>query len=60
LRLEAASPGQVSADMIRNLGITYVPFLAVLYSAAALTMSRYSISRSSHEQTLRELAATKP
>lgn len=57
---DGASPGQVPADVIRNLGITYVPFLAVLYGAAALMMSRYSISRSSHEQTLRELAATKP
>ena len=54
---EAAKPGQVAPEVVRNLGLVYVPTLAVLYGLAVLILSGYRISRASHEESLRKLAA---
>ena len=50
-------PGAVPAEIVRNLGLVYVPIQAVLYGTATLLLIGYGISRSSHMDTLRKLAA---
>jgi Na+/melibiose symporter-like transporter len=52
-----AKPGSVPADVIRALGLTYVPVQVVLYGITVLLLIGYRISRKSHEDTLRKLAA---
>jgi len=52
-----AQPGEVDADVVRRLGLVFVPLLCVLYVAALVLLSRYRISRSGHEDNLRRLAA---
>jgi Na+/melibiose symporter-like transporter len=52
-----AKPGQVDPDVIRHLGLVYVPTQAVLYGTATLLLLGYRISRASHAETLRKLAA---
>jgi Na+/melibiose symporter-like transporter len=50
-------PGQVPADIVRALGLTYVPVQFVLYGVTVLLLAGYRISRTSHAETLRRLAA---
>jgi GPH family glycoside/pentoside/hexuronide:cation symporter len=50
-------PGAVDPQIVRNLGLVYVPTQMVLYGAATLLLLGYGISRSSHMDTLRKLAA---
>lgn len=50
-------PGAVPVEVIRALGMTYVPVQAVLYGTTVLLLIGYRISRRSHEDTLRKLAA---
>jgi Na+/melibiose symporter-like transporter len=50
-------PGSVDPQIVRNLGLVYVPTQLVLYSSATLLLIGYGISRSSHMETLRKLAA---
>lgn len=50
-------PGQIDPDIIRSLGLIYVPAQIVLYGTATLLLLGYGISRSSHADTLRKLAA---
>jgi Na+/melibiose symporter-like transporter len=50
-------PDAVPADIIRSLGMTYVPVQVALYGITVLLLTGYGISRSSHEETLRKLAA---
>jgi len=50
-------PGAVPAAVIRALGMTYVPVQVVLYGTTVLLLIGYRISRRSHEDTLRKLAA---
>ncbi|MBU1374976.1 MAG: MFS transporter [Alphaproteobacteria bacterium] len=52
-----AKPGSVPVDVIRGLGLVYVPTQIVLYCTAALLLLGYGISRASHMDTLRKLAA---
>ncbi len=52
-----AKPGSVPADIVRHLGLVYVPTQMVLYGAAALLLLGYGITRASHHDTLRKLAA---
>jgi glycoside/pentoside/hexuronide:cation symporter, GPH family len=51
------SPTLVPASVLRELALIYVPTLIVLYAIALTAMLGYRITRSSHEDTLRELAA---
>ncbi|MDE2487891.1 MAG: MFS transporter [Alphaproteobacteria bacterium] len=50
-------PGDVPAGAVRALGLTYVPVQVVLYGLTVLLLIGYRISRKSHEDTLRKLAA---
>ena len=52
-----AKPGEVPADVVRNLGLVFVPTQLALYGAATLLLLGYRISRASHMETLRKLAA---
>jgi len=52
-----ARPGTIPADIVRNLGLVFVPALAILYGLAALLLLGYRISRESHAEALRQLAA---
>lgn len=52
-----AAPGGVDLDVIRNLGQVYIPTQLVLYGTATALLTGYGISRSSHADTLRKLAA---
>ncbi len=52
-----AKPGHVPQETIDNLALVYMPALVVLYGVALFAMKAYSITRESHEETLRTLAA---
>lgn len=52
-----AKPGSVAPEIVRNLGLVYVPTQMVLYGVATLLLLGYGISRASHMETLRKLAA---
>ena len=54
---QGAKPGQVPAEVVRNLGLVYVPTIAVLYTVAILMLTGYRITRESHAESLRKLAA---
>lgn len=50
-------PGDVAPQIVRNLGLTYVPVQMVLYGVTVLLLVGYRISRKTHAETLRKLAA---
>ena len=52
-----ARPGEVDPVIVRNLGLVYLPILLILYSIAITLISRYRITRESHAESLRKLAA---
>ncbi|MDO8409314.1 MAG: MFS transporter [Phenylobacterium sp.] len=52
-----AQPGQVPDEVIRNLGMLYVPLLGLLYAAAVAFVAFYAITRDKHEASVRQLAA---
>jgi Na+/melibiose symporter-like transporter len=52
-----ARPGTVPAEILRHLGLVYVPTQMVLYGTATLLLLGYGITRASHMETLRKLAA---
>lgn len=52
-----AAPGAVPAETLRNLALVYVPAQMALYGLATLLLLGYGISRASHGETLRQLAA---
>jgi GPH family glycoside/pentoside/hexuronide:cation symporter len=52
-----ARPGEVPVEVIRHLGMVFVPTMIGLYVLAALFTSGYRITRASHEESLRRLAA---
>jgi Na+/melibiose symporter-like transporter len=54
---EGAKPGTVPAETLRNLGLVYIPIQVVLYGLTLLLLIGYRISRASHAETLRKLAA---
>lgn len=56
---EHAAPGEVDPEVIRHLGLVYLPTLGVIYVLAAVFMAPYRITRESHEAALRELAAAR-
>ena len=51
------APGAVDPEVIGNLGRVYIPVQLVLYSTATVLLLGYGISRGSHAETLRRLAA---
>ena len=52
-----AKPGTVPPEIVRNLGLTFVPATAILYGLAVILLLGYRISRASHAESLRKLAA---
>ena len=52
-----AKPGAVDPQIIRQMGLIYVPTEIVLYGVATALLLGYGISRASHHETLRKLAA---
>ncbi|PZQ63957.1 MAG: hypothetical protein DI570_07120 [Phenylobacterium zucineum] len=52
-----AKPDAVAPEVIRSLGVVYVPTQFVLYGVATLLLLGYRITRASHMETLRKLAA---
>ena len=52
-----AVPGQVSPEVVRNLGLVYLPTVVVLYVASLACLLGYRITRAGHEESLRKLAA---
>jgi Na+/melibiose symporter-like transporter len=52
-----ATPGNVDPMVVRNLGLAYVPVLVAVYLAAIGFLSRYRISRASHEAAVQRLAS---
>ncbi|MEO0982448.1 MAG: MFS transporter [Pseudomonadota bacterium] len=53
---EGATPDQVPAETIRNLGLFYAPAIFVLYTLMLICLSYYKIDRAAHEANLRTLA----
>ena len=51
-----ASVGEVPGEAVRRLGVFYVPTVLVLWGVMIVTLSRYRLERSDHEENLRELA----
>ncbi len=54
---EQARPGEVPEEVIRNLGLVYVPTIAVIYGLGMLILTGYRITRESHAEAVRKLAA---
>jgi len=54
---QGAKPGQVDPEVIRNLGMVYAPTLVTLYVLSVVFMSGYRITRESHAEAIRKLAA---
>lgn len=52
-----AQPGQVGDGVVANLGLTYLFVLGGLYGAAIACVSLYRITRDSHAENIRKLAA---
>jgi GPH family glycoside/pentoside/hexuronide:cation symporter len=53
---EGAKPGQVPEAVLRDLALTYLPIVAVLYLVFLGFLASYRISRESHAENLRSLA----
>ncbi len=51
-----AKPGELSPEVVYDLGLVYVPVLMVLYICALLLLTGYRISRETHAENLRRLA----
>ena len=54
---QGAKPGEVAADVVRNLGLVYAPMIVVLLLVSIGCIALYPISRERHEENLRRLAA---
>lgn len=52
-----AKPGEVDAEIITNMALVYMPVLAILYGTALAIMQLYNISRETHTENLRIIAA---
>ena len=52
---QEARPGNVDHEILRNLGLVYVPVIMVLYISAFGFLTGYRISRASHETHLTQL-----
>ncbi len=47
-----AKPGEVDPEIIRNLGLVYVPLVLGIYLIAVILLSRYKIDHQRHEDNL--------
>ena len=47
----------MSPEIVRNLGLVYLPTVVVLYGAALACLLGYRITRAGHTESLRKLAA---
>ena len=54
---DGARPGEVAPEVVRNLGLVVAPTLAILYGTAVAILIGYRITRASHLESLRRLAA---
>jgi hypothetical protein len=54
---QGAKPGEVAADVVRNLGLVYAPMIVALLLLSIACIGLYPISRERHEENLRRLAA---
>ncbi len=54
---QGAKPGEVGPEIIARLAIVYMPVLALFYGTALAIMQLYTITRESHAENLRILAA---
>jgi Na+/melibiose symporter-like transporter len=54
---QGAQPGEVDPQVIRNLGLVYVPSVVSLYAIAIWCIRGYRIDRRGHEENLRVVAA---
>lgn len=52
-----AKPSEVEPEIVTNLALIYMPAMVVLYGAALAAMTAYNITRESHQETVRILAA---
>jgi Na+/melibiose symporter-like transporter len=52
---EGAKPGQIPFEMLDKLAMTYLPVAAGLYVIGLYCLSKYKISRESHEANLAAL-----
>jgi GPH family glycoside/pentoside/hexuronide:cation symporter len=52
-----AKPGEVDASVITNMALVYMPVLAILYGIALGIMQLYNITRETHTENLRVIAA---
>jgi Na+/melibiose symporter-like transporter len=51
-----AEPGEVSGEVIRNLGLAYVPIVMLVYLTSLGFLAGYRISRETHADNLRRLS----
>ena len=54
-----AKPGDVSPEVVRNLGLIYIPAILLLYTATVAFLSAYRINRATHEANLERLARSR-
>jgi Na+/melibiose symporter-like transporter len=54
-----AAPGAVDPEVVRTLGLVYVPLVQGLYVLAGIFLWSYRIDRATHEENLRRLAASR-
>lgn len=54
---QGAKPGEVDPEIISRLAIVYMPVLALFYGTALAIMQLYTITRESHAENLRIIAA---
>jgi Na+/melibiose symporter-like transporter len=52
-----ADPSSVAPSVVRNLALVYCPVLILLFTVALTLLLGYRITRASHEETVRQLAA---
>lgn len=52
-----AKPGAVDPEVVRRLGLVYVPVVVAILFTGLWFLSRYRLSRIAHEENLRRLAA---
>jgi Na+/melibiose symporter-like transporter len=53
-----AKPGEVDPEVVRMLGLVYAPAIVVFSLIALAFLSTYRISRATHEDNLRRIAAS--